>query len=126
MVPFFRPPGLRRSVLATLRFDSIAFAPAFGVRAGKPGSRQLLYSAGAKEIDVRIEPTGQEWSVSGQVFGGPTIDAQVALEGEIGTHRTALNEQSEFRLPAVRAGSYRLILSLKDIDIEVDELKIGI
>jgi anti-sigma factor RsiW len=126
ILPIFRPAGLRRSVLAVLRFDSLGMAPAFGMRSGIPGTRQLLYSAGAREIDLRIEPRAQEWIVSGQVFGGPTVDAQIELDGGNDTHRTVLNDQSEFTLPGVQAGRYRLILSLRDIDIEVDELKIGI
>jgi hypothetical protein len=47
------------------------------------------------------------------------------LQGETGTKQATLTEQSEFVLPPAQAGIYKLILHLTDVDVEVDDLKIG-
>jgi anti-sigma factor RsiW len=124
-LPASAAPGLRRHILAVLRFDSVGLAPAFGVRSGEPSARQLLFSSEAYDIDLRIEPAGQAWIVSGQVLGESTAGGQAELHGVTGANPAALNEQSEFTLPAVAAGRYKLILHLADVDVELDELKIG-
>jgi anti-sigma factor RsiW len=117
--------NLRHHVLAVRRFDSLGLAPAFGVRSGEPSARQLLFSARAHDIDLRIEPAGQAWTVSGQVLGESAAGGQAELQGATSTTQVALNEQSEFTLPPVSAGHYRLVLRLANVDVEVDELKIG-
>jgi anti-sigma factor RsiW len=75
---------LRQHVLAVLHFDSIGLTPAFGVRAGTPGARQLLFSTHVNEIDLRIEPVDQSWLVSGQVLGMQTANGTAILQGEAG------------------------------------------
>ncbi len=63
-------PGLLNRVLATLSFDSSALRPAFGVRSGQSApARQLLFSAGDFDIDLRLARSRAGWSVSGQVLG---------------------------------------------------------
>jgi hypothetical protein len=117
---------LRHRVLAVLHFDSIGLAPAFGVRSGKPGARQLLFSTNVNEIDLRIEPAGQEWLVSGQVLGGETTSGTAMLQGAAGVSETSLNELNEFTLPPVTAGTYKLILNLTDVEVEIEEIRIGL
>lgn len=117
--------GLRHRLLAALRFDSIGLAPAFGVRAGEPRARQLLFSAEAHEIDLRIEPAGAAWIISGQVLGESAAGERAELHGVTGDTQAAFNAQSEFVLPPVAAGRYKLILHLAHVDVEVDELRIG-
>jgi len=118
--------GLRSRILAALHFDSLGLAPAFGVRSGKPGARQLLFSTGTDEIDLRIELAGQEWTVSGQVLGESAPGGRAILQGPAGLSQTTLNELSEFTLPPVRAGTYKLVLCLADIDVELEEIRIGL
>jgi hypothetical protein len=115
-----------RRLLAVLHFDSIGLTPAFGVRSGKPGARQLLFSTNVNEIDLRIEPAGQEWLVSGQVLGGETIGGTATLQGPAGVTETFLNELNEFALPPVEAGTYKLILNLTDVEVEIEEIRIGL
>jgi hypothetical protein len=117
---------LRRRVLAVLHFDSIRLTPAFGVRSGKPGARQLLFNTNVNEIDLRIEPEGQAWLVSGQILGGKTGSGTAVLEGATGVRETALNELNEFTLPPVEAGTYKLILNLTDVEVEIEEIRIGL
>jgi hypothetical protein len=116
----------RRRLLAVLHFDSLGLTPAFGVRSGKPGARQLLFSTNVNEIDLRIEPAGKEWLVSGQVLGGESSSGTAMLQGETGMTETSLNELNEFALPPVEAGTYKLILNLTDVEVEIDELRIGL
>jgi hypothetical protein len=117
---------LRNRILAALHFDSLGLAPAFGVRSGKPGARQLLYSTGTDEIDLRIEPAGEEWIVSGQVLGESAASGRAILQGPSGLSQTTLNELSEFTLSPVHAGVYKLILSLATVDVELEEIRIGL
>jgi hypothetical protein len=125
-VPTTPPSGLRSRILAALHFDSLGLAPAFGVRSGKPGARQLLFSTGTDEIDLRIEPAGQEWIVSGQVLGESAASGRAILQGPSALSQTTLNELSEFTLPPVQPGIYKLILSLENVDVELEEIRIGL
>jgi anti-sigma factor RsiW len=110
---------------ASLRFDSLGLAPAFGVRSGEPSARQLLYSAVAHDVDLRIEPSGQAWVLSGQVLGESAAGGRAELLGMESTRQASLNEQGEFTFPPVRAGDYRFVLDLAAFRIEIDALKIG-
>jgi hypothetical protein len=115
------------------RFDSLGLAPVFGVRSGEPGVRQLLLSAVTYdtdlrllEIDLRIESVGQLWIVSGQVLGRTPGAGQAELQSPTSSKITAFNQQSEFILPPVQAGEYKLILHLSNVDLELKDLKLGI
>ena len=119
------PSGVRHRILAVLRFDSLRLAPAPGVRSAEANARQLLFSAGAHDIDLRVEPAGRAWLVSGQVLGEPAAGGWAALQSMARANQASLNEQSEFSFPPVAAGQYRLFLHLTNVDIEVDELRIG-
>ena len=113
-------------VLAVLPFDSLGLAPAFGVRSGKPGARQLLFRAGIDQIDLRIEPADRVWTVSGQILGEPATGGRAVLQGATSTSETAITEPGEFVLPPLEAGTYKLILSLANIDVEIEEIRIGL
>jgi hypothetical protein len=118
--------GLLRRVIASLSFDSGSQTPAFAVRSGQPGaSRQLLFSAGDVDVDLRLAPAAEGWAVSGQVLGecggGGWAELGVA-EGEGEAARARLNELCEFALPNVPAGSYTLRLRLDDLLVEIPNL----
>jgi hypothetical protein len=118
-------PSLVRRIMAALSFDSLQMSPAYGVRSGQQGARQLLYSAGENDLDLRVTPSGEEWVVSGQVLGAECVGGgQVELQGANQTSRAELNDQCEFRLPPVPAGSYQLRLRLADAEVEVPELEL--
>ncbi len=118
------PSRLRQRVAALLRFDSAQAPWALGVRAGLTTARHLLFNAEGHDLDLRIQPSGPLWEVSGQVLG-PEGSGQVELQGPTRSVRAALNELSEFRLPPVPAGSYTLVVHLADVEIEVGGLKVG-
>jgi anti-sigma factor RsiW len=117
---------LRRRIQAVLQFNSVGSAPAFGVRSGQPGAHQLLFSAAEYRIDLRIEPSGQAWVVSGQVLGGSTANGIAVLKGPVDINQASINELNEFILQPVQAGSYKLLLNLGNFDVEMTEISIGL
>lgn len=118
-------PSLVQRVLAALNFDSMQASPAYGVRSGQATARQMLFSAGENDIDLRVQPSGEAWVVSGQVLG-ECAGGSIRLEGTAATEVVAeLNELCEFTLPAVPSGSYTLRLRLDEVEVEVPELRLG-
>ena len=119
-------PSLTRRILAALSFDSLRMAPAYGVRSGQAAARQLLYSAGENDLDLRITESGEGWVVAGQVLGADCagLKGEAELQGAETTTRAELNDQCEFRLPPVKAGSYQLRVRFGDDLIEIPELEL--
>ncbi|HEX8290845.1 MAG TPA: zf-HC2 domain-containing protein [Pyrinomonadaceae bacterium] len=116
-------PGLLRRLVAALTFDSSSLRPAFGVRSGQAApARQMLFSAGDLDVDLRLAAGGDGWTVSGQVLG-PCENGEVELvSGGETAARAALNELCEFTLPAVAGGDYTLRLRLGGTEVEIPEL----
>lgn len=117
-------PGLLQRVLAVLQFDSLTAQPAFGVRSGQTGLRQVLYQAAGRDLDLRIVTVAAGWQVTGQVLGADE-PGEVELRGANGTAHTQLNEVSEFELAPVPAGVYRLTLRQGELEIVIEELILG-
>ena len=120
-------PGLLRRVLATLSFDSSALRPAFGVRSGQAApARQMLFSAGGFDVDLRLAEGADGWTVSGQVLGpcdgGGRVEVLTDAETVAGAD---LNELCEFTLMPVAAGSYTLRLRLADVEVEIPGLNLS-
>jgi anti-sigma factor RsiW len=122
-------PGLLRRLVAALTFDSSDLRPAFGVRSGQPApARQLLFSAGDFDVDLRLAPGAEGWTVSGQVLG-PCRGGEVEAVGEDGTTaaRARLNDLCEFTLlPPVAGGTYTLRLRLEETEIEIPGLSLTV
>lgn len=123
-------PGLLQRVVAALAFDSAgAPALAFGMRAGAPTSRQLLFTAHGHDVDLRITAAvpgaGDWWLLSGQVLG-PQSQGQVSLAdagGSVVSH-CALSEMGEFRLAAVPRGRYTMNIRLGTVEVVLPELSV--
>ena len=120
-------PGVLRRLVAALTFDSSSLRPAFGVRSGQAApARQMLYSAGDLDVDLRLAQGPEGWTVSGQVLG-PCKGGEVELvnsEGETAA-RATLNELCEFTLlPPTPDGTYALRLRLGGAGVEVPELSL--
>jgi len=120
-------PGLLRRLVAALTFDSSSLTPAFGVRSGQAApARQLLFSAGDLDVDLRLAQGPEGWTVSGQVLG-PCTGGEVELVGADGSTaaRAALNELCEFTLlPPTPDGTYALRLRLDGAEVEIPELSL--
>jgi len=122
-----RTSSLVQRIVAALSFDSFDRAPAFGVRSGASEGRQLLYTAGENDIDLRInEQENNRWIVAGQVLGADCAGAEISLHGYEVSASAFLNEQCEFAMPAVPAGKYELVLRLANAEVEVPQLEIGV
>ncbi|MFN2511828.1 MAG: hypothetical protein ABR568_10340 [Pyrinomonadaceae bacterium] len=117
--------SLKRRILAALSFDSsMDQAPAFGVRSGQTGARQLIYSAEESDIDLRITLQDDMWLVTGQVLRDDCGGGRVEIEGSSGSAGAALNEMCEFTLPAVPSGDYLLRVQMTDVEIEIPQLEL--
>ncbi len=111
------------SVEATLSFDSRQLSPAFGVRAGRSVARQLLFSAGEYDLDVRVAPDDGAWVVSGQLLG-ECAGGEVQLRGQSVDEGTSMNELCEFSLPRVPSGTYSLVVRLSNKVINVPDFEL--
>lgn len=120
--------ALRERVLAVLSFDSWATAPmAAGLRSTRSPTRQLVFSAEGRDIDLRIVPSSQHFTLRGQVLG-PDESGTVALSSEqapSSTHEAVLDEFGEFILNDVAAGRYRLMLMLGGHEIALPAIDVG-
>jgi len=119
-----RESSILRRLVATLTFDSMTTAPAFGVRSAQSEARQLLYSAEENDIDLRITPRNELWIVAGQVLRADCVGGQVELAGPTGSAVAPLNDLCEFTLPPVSAGKYSLRVKIADLEVEVPELEL--
>jgi hypothetical protein len=125
----FRPrrseaqPSVMQRVMAVLSFDSRQLSPAFGVRSGQSVARQLLFSVGEHDLDLRVAPDDGAWVVSGQILGDCT-SGEVNLRSESVAESAPLNELCEFTLPRVPSGKYSLLISFSGTEIEVPEFEL--
>ncbi len=119
-------PSLLQRVLAVLDFDSAGLLlPTLGVRGSASSSRQMLFTAEGRDIDLRIASAegspsrdGGRWVIFGQLLG-PDREGQVELSCADGVRQVALDEMLEFRFDQVPGGSIRLALHLAGLVIEL-------
>ena len=118
-----REPSFVKRVLATLAFDSLTAAPAFGLRSLTSGGRQLIYSTETADIEVRVSPQNE---VEGQILGATNCENRdVNLESESFSASAKLNELCEFSFGLVPAGTYKLSVHLADLLVETPQLELG-
>jgi hypothetical protein len=116
--------SLLERLVALLKFDSQQMMPAYGVRSGAAAERQLLFTAGERELHLQIAGVSDEWVITGQILGD-CQSGEVEIKNPLVTRHTSLNELCEFTLPSIPAGSYALTLRLNNIEIEVPNLDLG-
>jgi hypothetical protein len=105
--------GALRRWIATLRFDSAAGDNlALGLRAsGASATRQMLFSAEGRDIDLRLEPLADRtWRISGQVLGPDAAGIAELRCGDAVPQQVAWNELSEFEFEPVATGVCALTL----------------
>jgi hypothetical protein len=125
--------ALVRVITSALTFDSWATSGsahglAHGMRSTRNPTRHLLYSAQGRDIDLRITPAAEHFSLNGQVLGPDEagrielalVDAQTAAG-----HRGVLDDMGEFRLDGVPAGRYVLTLHLANGSVVVPTFEVG-
>ena len=115
-----------RRIIALLTFDSRNTGPAFGVRSLPAESRQMLYTAGETDLELRITAQNDECVLAGQVIGEGCAEGHVEISGAGGRSETTLNDVCEFTLPPVPAGHYSLTVRMHDLQIEIPELELKV
>jgi hypothetical protein len=119
--------SLRQRLQALLSVDSWAGAPALALRSGADAAaRQLLFTAGGTDVDLRLAPAGTLWRLRGQVLG-PDESGEVEIDGPPlpAPLRQALDAMGSFELGDLPAGEYRLTLRLASGDIELPPLTLA-
>jgi hypothetical protein len=117
-------PSLRERITAVLQFDSAQLPFATGRRSGSSVVRQLLFSTGTIDVEVRITQANSDWEVTGQVLNAD-VQGLAELQGPGGDIRADLNEVGEFLLSPVPPGKYALVLQLTTTAIAIPGLSIG-
>ena len=115
-----------RRIVALLIFDSRNAGPAFGVRSLTSASRQMLFTAGETDLELRITVQNDECILAGQVIGEGCAQGHVEISGAGGRSEATLNEICEFTLPPVPAGHYSLTVRMLDLQIEIPELELKV
>lgn len=119
-----KTPSLVQRLQAALQFDSWQMTPAIGLRAGQSAVRQMMFTAGEHDLDLRLRTSGADWIISGQVLGAGQSGQVMLKEINDSTEtklQAELNDLLEFTLPAAAAGKYQLVLTLDDMEIIVPE-----
>jgi hypothetical protein len=115
-------------IMAVLTFDSAnTLSPAFGIRSAYPATRQMLFSAHGRDVDLRLVPAhsegGPAWDVLGQILG-PDEGGTVTILGESNEWRSMLSELSEFRVCGIPHGAYTVTLYLNGTTIVLPEFHV--
>lgn len=122
-----------RWVTAALSFDSWATpAVAMGMRGSATDTRHLLFCAEGCDIDLRIMPAAEAYTISGQILGSRESGqieftaTEVGVRGIFSGARVApLDDMGEFHLDGVSAGTYRLTLKVGRDKIALPPIDIG-
>ena len=123
------PAGLRHRLAAVLSVDS-AGAVATGLRSGQGGgpaqTRQLLFTADGRDIDLRLQPAsdGTHWRVSGQVLG-PDLKGTATLLAGGYSAEVAWTDLAEFSFDQVPAGPCSLALYAPDWELVLPDFQTG-
>lgn len=131
---------------AVLSFDSWARpAGALAMRSAGSDTRQLLFSASGRDVDLRIARLAGTYTLTGQVLGpdesgtivlvaesrpegsqaGPPESQSADGEPLTGSRVTPLDELGEFRLDDINAGTYHLRLRLGSDEIVLPPVVVG-
>ena len=106
-----RPARIR---VAQLLFDSLLAPALAGVRSGASAPRQMLFGIGDYRIDVRIEPSADTMTLTGQMLvstdpARPVRDVEVKLtKGRETLAISRTNEFGEFELNSSLTGDLHL------------------
>lgn len=117
----------RPSLLGLLRFDS-GLTPALGMRSSSAeptAMRQLFFSVGEFDLDIRLDSRGGQWLLAGQLLGGQAAGSAVLIGAEEQRYRSELNDLGEFRFEDVELGSYQLLIALPAVDLVIPALRVG-
>ncbi|MBK8051167.1 MAG: hypothetical protein IPK16_31140 [Anaerolineales bacterium] len=123
--------SLLQTLRAALTWDSRQQFAMQGVRSGAVAAYRQLYSTGAAEIELLIEPAQQRYAIYGEIMG--TDDAnvgnslvQLLNRDGVTVQEVEAGDDGQFRMTMLRGGIYRLLITPVDGPlIEVETLEIG-
>jgi hypothetical protein len=124
-------PQSRQRWVALLSFDSWgSTAVAAGMRALPADFRQLLFTAGGCDVDLRIAPAAEGYALSGQLLGpdsAGSVELAALGDAEASTRRrtVALDAQSEFRIDDVHSGNCLITVRLDAGEIVLPPIEVG-
>ncbi len=116
-------------ILAVIKFDSAMQSPVqLGVRSIGASTRQIIFSADSRDIDLRIAAknvvgNAKSWSVSGQILG-PDETGAVTLVSANREWTASLDDMGEFNFDDLPEGEYRLSAALGGTEIALPEFRI--
>jgi hypothetical protein len=124
--------GVGQRIWGALSFDSWA-APALapGMRSLRSSTRQLLFSAQGRDIDLRVTASGASFSLAGQLLGpdesGMVEIARLNANDDDGQLRQVapLDALGEFRIDGVQHGVYVVTLQLSGEQIVLSPVAVG-
>ena len=116
-----KQPTLVEKIKAVLTADLLPGKAVFGERSGTAQARQMLFEAGERGIDLRVSGSDAGFEIRGQILGEGFGNCLVKL----GTFETTANDQSEFVLTEVPAGTYGLTLSNGEEMIEIEQIEVS-
>lgn len=112
-------------MLAVLQIDLAPDKAAFGERSASVArARQMLFGAGANQIDLRIAPMNKAFRVTGQVLGAGFEGAEVKISDAEKTFTAKSNELSEFVFEKISKGTYTLTLQIRGKEIVIKNIVI--
>ena len=124
-------PTLGQRLAAVIAFDSWVAQPALALRSALPATRQLLFTAQGRDVDLRVSPADPasrpptRFAIAGQVLG-PGANGAVSLSRAGATVCSAvLDEFGEFRFADVAVGAYVITVRFGDDEIVLPEIDVG-
>lgn len=123
-------PQLQRR-MAVLSFDSWAGVPvATGMRAMPSEVRQMFFSAERFDIDLRITPGADGFTLSGQLFGtGSEREVELVLDSQRGgkamQRGVTFDASSGFRIDQLSGGIYVVVVRLGEHEIVLPSIEVG-
>lgn len=118
--------SLVSKVLAVLQMDLSPNKAAFGERSASASQvRQMLFTAGENQIDLRIAKSGKGFKVTGQILGEAFAGAEIKLNAGEKSLTTTANELSEFSFENVSKNVYSLSLISNQQEIIIENIEIS-
>jgi hypothetical protein len=118
--------SLFRQVLAVLQMDLSPDRAAFGERSASASqTRQMLFTAGDHQIDLRITKVNKGFKVTGQILGDGFAGAQIKFFNENKNFPAKSSDLGEFSFEKISKGKYTLSLIVKDKEIVVENIELS-
>jgi hypothetical protein len=127
--------GLVNRINAFLTFDSWAMpAIAHGMRSVSSPTRHLLFSTEGRDIDLRISPDSDAFTLTGQILGPDEVGTiELSSSGEnlsVGaivspSYACSLDALGEFRIVGLSRGTYVMTLNMGDDQIVIPGVEVG-